>query len=512
MLEAANLVQGRCPAQGAPDGAVRSTKNCRCRCPKRLEAAIPKGRPGATGRLQPGLQEILPHLLLVCLALMLVALTIVKLTNVSLAATADITSLCAVGAIIMVARVSPHRFWSASAIYLFVLCLFHFGLAAVYGLGLPIGSATLANMSVWFYTPYTKEALILTGMGFVSCGIGILTALLWGTKRARFVPALASLESVSIDRAFLVAGFALVLVSVCGWFLIAVRAGGVGILFGSYETFLAVVGESITLTLTYYGINVGMVFLAAAQPTTLCRVAFAIFCLWSLVALPLGLRGEVLFPGLTALVIMAKRRPPFSAKVAFLLGLLLLSSIAALREVRQVGVQNVSSATVTASPLDALTELGSSLRPVSEVIYWKATGDQFIYGASYWAPFDRTLSKIVPGRDWTLPPAEEDPRVLGSLATLRGDGAIGFSVVAEAYRNFGPTGVCVIMALIGLLLGHLDLWPPTAGRQVLLGVILVPLLIEVRNDFTAVPFQILESCVVVYVVLLIARTIARARR
>jgi len=479
-----------------------------------LGAAIPAGRPSAARRSQPRLQGILPHLFLVCLALMLVALAIVGLTGVSLAATADITSLCAVGAIILVVRVSPRRFWSASAIYLCVLWLFHFGLAAVYGLGLPIGSATLANMSVWFYTPYTKEALILTGMGFVSCGIGILIALLWGTTttRARSVPALASSEGASINHAFLVTGFALVLVSVCVWFLIAVRAGGVGTLFGSYETFLAVVGESLALTLAYYGINVGMVFLAAAQPATLRRVAFAIFCLWGLIALPLGLRGEVLFPGLTALVIMAKRRPPFSAKVAFLLGVLLLSSIAALREVRQVGVQNVGSATVSASPLDALTELGSSLRPVSEVVYWRATGDQFIAGASYWAPFDRALAKVVPGRAWKLPPAEEDPRVLGSLATMRGDGAIGFSVVAEAYRNFGPAGVCVIMALIGLLLGRLDLWPPTVGRQVLLGVILIPLLVEVRNDFTAVPFQVMGSYLMVCVVVLSARTIGGMRR
>ncbi len=477
-----------------------------------LGVATPLGRPGAAGRERPRLQEILPHLFLVCLALMLAALTIVDHAGLSLAATADITSLCAVGAIVMVVCLSPRRFWSASAVYLFVLCLFHFGLAAVYGLGLPIGSATLANMSVWFYTPYTKEALILTGMGVVSCGIGILIALLWGTKRAQSVPSPVSRESASINRAFLVTGFALVLVSVCGWFLIAAHAGGAGILFGSYETFLAVVGESIALTLTYYGINVGMVFLAAAQPAALRRVAFAIFCLWGLIALPLGLRGEVLFPGLTALVIMAKRRPPFSAKVALLLGLLLLSSIAALREVRQVGVQNVGSTTVSASPLDALTELGSSLRPVSEVVYWRATGDQFIDGASYWAPFDRALAKIIPGRGWKLPPAEADPRVLGSLATMRGDGAIGFSVVAEAYRNFGPAGVCVIMALIGLLLGRLDLWPPTVERQILLGVILVPILVEVRNDFTATPFQILEGCIVVYAVLVIARTIARARR
>jgi len=473
-----------------------------------LHADIPTVRQAGPSRSITGVEAILPHLFLTSMALILCLLITVGAQDLPLSATANVASLCAVVTLTMLIRVSPRRFWSASVMYLVVFCLFHFGLAAVFGLGLPISATTLANLSGWFYTPYTVEAIRFATIGLVSCAMGSLIAMLSVTRMPRRTTPLISSESAYFNRTCLIIGFALILLSVSGWFLIVTRAGGAGILIGSYETFLSVVGESIPLTLTYYGIYLGTTLLAAARSSPLRRAGFAIFCTWALVVLPLGLRGEVLFPGITALVIMAKRRPPFSAKVALLLGLLVLGSISALREVRQVGIQNAAATGVTASPLDALTELGGSLRPLSEAIYWKATGDQYIYGASYWAPFDRALAKIVPGGGWKLLPAEQDPRVLSSLAQMRGDGPIAFSVVAEAYRNFGPIGVCLIMMLIGFLLGRMDIWPSTQVRQVLLGVLLVPFLFEIRNDFTAVPLEIAEGCAALCIVLLISRALA----
>ena len=45
------------------------------------------------------------------------------------------------------------------------------------------------------------------------------------------------------------------------------------------------------------------------------------------------------------------------------------------------------------------------------------------------------------------------------------------------------------MALVGVLLGFLDRRPPTVSALVLLAVVLVPLLIQTRNSFVAVPLQ-----------------------
>ncbi|MGI8549347.1 MAG: O-antigen polysaccharide polymerase Wzy [Dehalococcoidia bacterium] len=535
-------------------------------------------------RSRPGFGDILPHLLLVCMGLMLWLLFVLDAPSISLVSLSNLASIYALATVIMVGRVSPRGFWSAASLYLIILSLFHFGLTSIFGLNLPIGGNTQTNLETWFYTPYTNEAIVLSCIGIVSAGMGCLIAFLWGarapehismppaasvsakqvsicvprratrggtapkpcqtygyllsgasTKSASFPGPEETVRQVSdtredqpceygislpdaplsehiLDQALKIGGSTLVGVSICGWFLIVIRAGGIGILFSSYETMLQVVGESTLLTFTYYGIFIGIILLATAQPSLLRRAGFIIFGLWGLVALGLGLRSEVLFPTVTALVIIAKRKPLFSARVALILGVVLLSSIAAIRAVREVGIQNAASATVSASPLDGLTELGSSLRPVTETIYWRATGEPFIYGASYLEPFERQLINLIPQRNWKRLPAEEDPLVLSSLAAIRTKGQIGYSPIAEGYRNFSTVGVVLIMGLTGWLIGRMDLWPATPVRQALLGVVFVPILVEVRNDFTAVPFQVVVGCCVLGLVVLITRSIARIRQ
>ena len=464
-------------------------------------------------RSRTGFGDILPHLLLICMGLMLWVLFALDASSMSLVFLSNLASLYTLAAVIMVGRVSPQGFWSASPLYLIILSLFHFGLTTVYGLGLPIGGTTQTNLAVWFYTPFTKEAVVLSSIGLVSAGMGCVIAFLWGARPSEpiVVPPRGRLSARErhLDQALSIAGSMLVGVSICGWLLILIQSGGVGVLFSSYETMLQVVGESTFLTFTYYGINIGTTLLAAAQPSALRRAGFVAFSLWGILALGLGLRSEVLFPAVTALVIIAKRKPLFSARVALVLGIALLGGIAAIREVRQVGIQNAASATVTASPLDGLTELGSSLRPVTETIYWRSTGDPFIYGASFWEPLGRQLVNFLPQLDWKRPPAEQDPLILSSLAAMRTGGQIGYSPIAEGYRNFGTVGVMLFMGLTGWIIGRMDRWPATPVRQALLGVIFVPILVEVRNSFTPVPLEIVVGCCVLGLTVFISRSISR---
>jgi len=470
-----------------------------------------------TGTRRPiyGIGDILPHLFLLCMALMLWLLFALDVQGMSLTSLSNLASVYAIATAIMVGQVSPQRFWSASFLYLVIFSLFHFGLTAVFGLNLPIGGTTQTNLDQWFYTPFTKEAITLSCIGLVSVGMGCLIASLCGVRRQKLAPIPLSMpraaRDLTVDRALCVTGAALVGVSICGWLLIVVQAGGAGVLFSSYESMLQVVGESTIFTLSYYGINIGTALLAAAEPSPLRRAAFLVFTLWGLLALASGNRSEVLFPAVTALIIMAKRKPLFSPRTALVLGILLLGVIAAIREVRQVGLQYAASTTVSASPLDGLTELGSSLRPVTETVYWRASGDPFLYGASYLEPFNRQLDSLLPGLDWKRLPAEQDPLILSSLAAMRTKGQIGYSPIAEGYRNFGTPGVLLVMGLTGFLLGCMDSWPATPARLALFGVVLVPILVEVRNDFTAIPFQLALGCGVLYVVVLFARTIERTR-
>ena len=64
-------------------------------------------------------------------------------------------------------------------------------------------------------------------------------------------------------------------------------------------------------------------------------------------------------------------------------------------------------------------------------------------------------------------------------------GQIGGSPVAEAFHNFGTVGVVLFMAVLGALLVRLE-----RRSDAVVGVVLLPLLIQVRNSFAPVPVQI----------------------
>lgn len=396
----------------------------------------------------------------------------------------QVAFVAALAALVLVVLSTPRGIWSSSSVYLVVFMLFHFGLVFFFIFGIRADVETVTYLLRWFFSPYTNAAIVLSCIGVVACATGVLAAaFLVGGEGGR------NPDDAGSERSLAVFGFLILLGSFAGWFFIVLRTGGTALLFASYSDFLDVTRGS-PLPLCYFGMGIGLVFLAAAGRSPLTLIGILAYLAFAVVALPLGLRGEVLFPGLSALVTAGKRTSPLSARKTILLGVALLSIIALLRGVRQTGLGALNTAEIGGNPLSALSELGGSLRPVSEVVLWRDRGEDFAYGASYLAPFDRGLYHFLP--DWTRPEVENDERIMNVLIKER-VGPIGFSPVAEAFRNFGMPGVVVVMFLIGWVLGRLDVWPVTRIRQAVIGVVFVALLTNIRNDFTPVPFQILAG-------------------
>ncbi len=176
------------------------------------------------------------------------------------------------------------------------------------------------------------------------------------------------------------------------------------------------------------------------------------FGIFALFALPLGLRGEVLFTTLGALVVRARRGFRPSARATIVGALILLVLISAIREVRQVGIGSVQTIVVGGGLFDGVTELGSTLRPVVEVLDWETPSDNGQSGATYWAPVDRFLCTIQLVRDCV--PASDDDRLMNVVVSDR-LGPIGFSPIAQAYENFREIGIIFVMGAIGFLVGLL---------------------------------------------------------
>jgi hypothetical protein len=145
-----------------------------------------------------------------------------------------------------------------------------------------------------------REAIVLSTVGMAACVVGVYAATLLAGRRAARAGAAPGDAKLRTNLAL--AGFWCVVVSVMGWVAIAMLAGGPGLLVTDYITWLTATLGMPTIWV-YYGGGVGMSLLALGAPRRARRAGYAIFCCWALIAFPLGLRGEVLFPLTTALMV-----------------------------------------------------------------------------------------------------------------------------------------------------------------------------------------------------------------
>jgi hypothetical protein len=197
------------------------------------------------------------------------------------------------------------------------------------------------------------------------------------------------------------------------------------------------------------------------------------------------------------LIALARGGKALTPLQAVVCGVTILVIIPLVRDLRESGVRALPKAVLTVPGLDALVEMGGSLHPVEKVVRWHAEGEPYDKGASYWAPFERAATRLLPGVRSSE--ADDDLRLMNVLVLDR-IGAIGFSPVAEAYRNFGPIGVVIVMGLLGMIVGAIDTVADPITAVLLIAIVYVPLLVNIRNSFVSVPAQFAVGTVIAVVV------------
>ena len=386
-------------------------------------------------------------------------------------------SIAAIGSTIWIAGV-----WTATGVYALIFWCFHFGLIAVLGSGY-VGVEDLSVWDLsWLLSPHALDAalLALTGTLAWACGSSIVFM-----TRGRAQPPVPTVSSAEPAHAFGPAGSLLVLGSIGLWSLIVVTTGGIGGFFASYGDYRQATSDlGALLGVIWLVFGCGFVLSMTGRSGRLRFAAGAAFAALTVVALPMGLRGEVMFRGVAALVAAARCGRRLSNRTAIALGLALLAVIPLVREVRQTGLSGLSHAVVEPRLYEGLAEMGASLHPVEKVVRWHDEGEPFERGRSYWAPIERAAARLLPGI--SVAAAEDDLRITNVLVTDR-VGAIGFSPVAEAYRNFGPLGVAVVLGLLGALMAAIDTIRDRRTAILTLTILYVPLLVNIRNSFVPVP-------------------------
>ena len=409
--------------------------------------------------------------------------------------------------------VSQRKSVSFPGAYIGVFIVFHFGLAFAYAVGHDIVAAYQEYRHFdWFFSHETKTALVLSSQATMAFAVGVCLSSVLRDFRKKHKKTDVKHESLSTSNTnhdYNMLGFLLTAVSVFTWFLIIVKYDGLVTIVSPYSEFLDTTKE-LPLKFTYFGIGLGLTLVSVGQGTVLRKWCFSIFGIWALISFPLGLRGEVLFPLVGAVVVASLKAPVIKLRWLAVFILVILSVISVAKVVRQSGLSGelTTISISSTNPLNALAELGGSLRPVTETVRWITQGESPIYGTSYWAPFERGFQRIVPL--WDRIPSREDHRLLNMLVQYRVS-PIGYSPVAEAYYNFKQLGPIIFFGLLGMMLGWIDQYKGSIANQLTGAVIIVPLLINIRNAFTQVPGQLVSGAAIVIIYSIVVKSLKNVK-
>lgn len=403
----------------------------------------------------------------------------------------------------LVWRAAPSGILSAAKLYWASAVVFGLGLYIPWKLGVTLPSA-FATSRYWLESPATEFAAMWTGLGLLASSLGIAIVLRRprideGQNRRTGSCRQPSIVGRETAARLAVLGLS---ASVLFWVGSLVAQGGAGVFFGTYANLRSETGGGNAWT--YFLVAIFLcISMTGGRGTR--RLAWIVFTAWALLAAPVGLRGEVLFPLAAGLAV---RSPRLSAKRALLTGFVLLALVSLGREVRASGVAEFSSDQEAVSPVHGLMELGHSIRPLSTVRQWDQLGDPPLLGGSYLSPFYRPVAL----RSGLVSRPEDLDRYVMNLQVRQRAPRIGFSIAAEAYVNFREVGVVCVSFIVGLIVGHLDRMGRRGRYGALAGAILYPILVHIRNDFAFVPGQIAVAVALVLVTMKIGQLLeARPR-
>ena len=311
--------------------------------------------------------------------------------------------------------------WTATGAYAAVFWCFHFGLIAVLGSGLVEATDLSIWDQWWVLGPFAADAALVALLGFAAfvSGASLVNASADSTHLQH-----QAADTPERTHPYGAAGSVLVFGAVAVWVGLVISTTGLTGFFGSYGDYLHATDDfGSPMGLMWLALGCGIVLCVTGRTGWLRSSAIAAFGSAALMALPIGLRGEIMFPTIAALVGAARCGWVLSPGKACAFVAALLVVIPAVREIRGTGLQGVGDMSIELRMFDAFVEMGGSLHPVEKVVRWRAEGEAFEMGGSYWAPIERAAARVLPGARTVA--AEDDMRIMNILVTDR-VGPIGF--------------------------------------------------------------------------------------
>lgn len=382
--------------------------------------------------------------------------------------------------------------WSGGFFFVLLVGLFHLGIPAVMASRASIPVRYQDYLPLWLNgsTPVT-EALWLSSTAMAALALAYSVASAWRDD--------STVERPATRTEGLATGGLVIVVLGAGLYLGYIALAAPELLTGAGKRYYEqTVAGNAPIAYGTILVSVGSVLAAAGRRSRTRTVALCAFFLFTAATLAFGSRTAALYSLVTVIVIIARLQKMPRQRVAVagvVLGLMLVSAV---QQFRDEGLSGASVEEFVGSPASAATEMGLTLRPVVETVQWLEDDQELRYGSTYLAGVQRLFEGLA---QVERPPSTQDDRFAGTLVRERVDlFQIGYSIVAEAYLNFGPVGSPVFFLVLGALLGRWDSRGLGDGLSAArYGIVFVALIAHVRQASNITLTSILVGLIAVEV-------------
>jgi len=420
--------------------------------------------------------------------LVLLAMVLWTLTTLGHLETAEESTLVGLGlalaalSLISISLQQGGTLLGIGGVYLTYLVLSHLGMPAV--LAIESRPPSIEDMPIWSIGWVDTHA---ASVGAFLSGLAAATIALVMSRPWRLPEPARPVLTTSSRAGLLRVG--VIMLGMASLYLLVVTFLGILPINRGYiayrEAMEFLPGYSLVLVL----LAMGMTFVAANADRRHLFWLLALIAIPCVILVMAGNRGEVLYPGIAALGVLAHRGIRIPRRTMIGLGLLLFIGIPVVRSTRTAEDSREAMQQLDWSPDAIFTEMGFTLRPLAETLMWQENGESYAMGLTYTIPIARTVLRAVP--------LVERPTLDGTLwDTADRLGGQGYSVVAEAVLNFGPWGVPFVFTLIGLGMLHIGKIQTDVGLTVAGGALAIGMN-NIRNGFAFVPGQMIALVVLV---------------
>ncbi len=379
--------------------------------------------------------------------------------------------------IIVIITSERHSIFGFTGIYLTYLSIAHFGVIG----SLIISPTSLDNFNSidWVYHELILNASVISGLGIAIYTISS-QSINFFRKKEYDEKHYNSIFEMYSNNGIKYVGILLLLT--CNIYLLVSFFAGNLPLNAPYAYYRAAIELLPSYKWFLFAFATSIPFLFSSVKKNEFKWLIPLVLIPSVGLLLTGNRGEVFFPLAAGIAVLNKKGYKFRLKhllIGSIIFFLLIPGIRLTRSAQDIRPDSVTNIRIT----DPFVEIGYTMRPFIETLRWFEAGEQHSYGKTYLLPFERAF--------YGLFPFDERPKLTGSPYNLtERTPRQGYSVIAEAYHNFGISGVLLIMAFFGLLFSFTDSRPHSPKYLAIMGGIFAALVNNIRNSFIFVPAHI----------------------